>query len=211
MSASTRTRIPRSTNLRRVLVASTVVGALAVAAFWAGSAWLPGLVHLAVVAAVVAGALAVWASLADFAAYRRRAAAEHARTLEEHRTQIRTVHQTQREVLTAIDARTRTLRSTLSRTRLELGEAQQTVSRLRGDNEALRLDNESLRVENADLRGQLQAATRGEGEADVFALPRRRAAGGDEFDALEAPTVVDLDLQRLASPFVEDVLRRRAN
>lgn len=205
-------RASRPVPHRRILLITVVGGAVAVATLWAASAWVPLLVHAAVVVAVCVGAVALWAALAEFAAYRRRAEDEQAALLEDHRTQIHTVHQTQREVLAAIDVRTRSLRSTLDgtraklgETRQQLGEARQTVSRLRGDNEALKLTNAGLHERLAEVEAQAAGA-----DADVFALPRRRATG-TELDALEAPTVIDLDLQRLASPFVEDVVRRHAN
>lgn len=205
------------TRRRILLVSSLVIGTVASLALMVASSWVPFLDWAAVVVALVAGFLATWAALVEFREWRVKAAAEAAEARAAERTRTHQLHETQRRVLTTVDARIQAIAGTLGEARAELdatkeelvgtkvalGETQQLVSRLRGDNEA-------LRVENTDLHRRLEAAT--QTEADVLALPRRRAtATSTEWDALEAPTVVDLDLQRLAQPFVAEVQARHAN
>ena len=209
------------TRRRILLVSSLVIGTVASLALMVASSWVPFLDWVAVVVALVAGFLATWAALVEFREWRVKAAAEAAEARAAERTRTHQLHETQRRVLTTVDARIQAIAGTLGEARAELdatkeelvgtkvtlGETQQLVSRLRGDNEA-------LRVENTDLHRRLEAATQteAEAEADVLALPRRRAtATSTEWDALEAPTVVDLDLQRLAQPFVAEVQARHAN
>lgn len=184
---------------------------------------LPALAWVALAVALLAGFLATWAALVEFREWRERAnqAAAQARAEERGRTQD--LHATQRRVLGAVHARVTALNGELDDTKKSLtevtvkfGEASMQVSRLRGDNEALRIENDGLRAvghelwaENRDLRGQSDAGTEG---ADVLALPRRRmVAGGGEWEAAQAPTVVDLDLQRLSAPFVSELRQLRAN
>ncbi|MBB1502140.1 hypothetical protein H5397_12005 [Propioniciclava sp. MC1683] len=207
------------TRRRILLVSSLVIGTVASLALMVASSWVPFLDWAAVVVALVAGFLATWAALVEFREWRGKAAAEAAEARAAERTRTHQLHETQRRVLTTVDARIQAIADTLGEARAELdatkeelvgtkvtlGETQQLVSRLRGDNEA-------LRVENTDLHRKLAAATETDAEADVLALPRRRAtATSTEWDALEAPTVVDLDLQRLAQPFVAEVQARHAN
>lgn len=183
------------------------------------SRWVPPLAWAAVLVALVAGFLATWAALVEFREWRIAAQGEAASARAAERERTQQLHETQRRVLTTVDARIHAIAGTLGETRAELdatkeelvgarvalGEAQQTVSRLRGDNEA-------LRAENGDLRHQLASTIGADAEADVLALPRRRATDGTpEWDVLEAPTVVDLDLQRLAQPFVAEMQARHAN
>lgn len=211
------------TRRRILLVSCLTVGTVASLALMVASRWVPLLDWAAVIVALVAGFLATWAALVEFREWREKAAAEAAEARAAERLRTKQLHETQRGVLTTVDARIQAIAGTLGETRAELdttreelvgvkvslGQAQQQVSRLRGDNEA-------LRVENTDLRTQLEAATAVDAEAeegaDVLALPRRRATGTtSEWDTLEAPTVVDLDLQRLAQPFVAELQARHAN
>lgn len=181
----------------------------------------PLVAWLAVGVALVAGFLATWAAVVEFAEWRAQAQADAAAERAEQRDRVRALHASQRDVLASVEARSRALRTTLGETRSELqhvtgsldkvtrslGQSQLEVSRLRGD-------IEGLRIENAGLRAELEAlaAVQREGAADVLALPRRGTTGqaGTEWDALEAPTVVDLDLQRLVSPLVADLRSRQA-
>lgn len=213
---------PAPRSRRRILLVSCLtVGTVLSLALMVASSWAPLLAWAAVIVALVAGFLATWAALVEFREWRLKANAEAAEARAAERERTRQLHETQRGVLTTVDARIQAIAGALGETRSELdstkeelvgvkvslGEAQQQVSRLRGDNEA-------LRVENTGLRTQLEAATAPAevGDADVLALPRRRAtADVTEWDALEAPTVVDLDLQRLAQPFVAEVQARHAN
>ncbi len=207
---------------RRILLASSLIGGtLASLGLMVAHQWVPFLDWAAVAVALVAGFLATWAALVEFREWRTQALAEAAEARAAERLRTQQLHATQRGVLTTVDARVQAVAGALDEARTELdatkeelvetkvtlGETQRTVSRLRGDNEA-------LRVENAGLRTELAAATAEpvEGEAEVFALPRRRATDGEtEWNAVEAPTVVDLDLQRLAQPFVAEVQARHAN
>ncbi len=213
---------PAPRTRRRILLASSLIGGTVLSlGLMVASQWVPFLDWVAVVVALVAGFLATWAALVEFREWRVQAVAEAAAARAAERERTRQLHANQRGVLTTVDARVQAIAGALDEARTELdstkevlvdtkvalGEAQQTVSRLRGDNEA-------LRIENTGLRSELAAATAevGEGDAEVLALPRRRATDGTgAWDALEAPTVVDLDLQRLAQPFVAEVQARHAN
>ena len=207
------------TRRRILLVSSLVIGTVASLALMVASSWVPFLDWAAVVLALAAGFPPRWPPLVDFRGWRVKAPAEAAEARAAERTRTHQLHETQRRVLTTVDARIQAIAGTLGEARAELdatkeelvgtkvtlGETQQLVSRLRGDNEA-------LRVENTDLHRRLEAATQTDAQADALALPRRRAtATSTEWDALEAPTVVDLDLQRLAQPFVAEVQARHAN
>ncbi len=207
------------TRRRILLVSCLVVGTVVSLALMAASSVVPFLAWVAVVVALVAGFLATWAALVEFKEWRVAAQAEAAAARLAERERTQQLHATQRRVLTTVDARIQAIAGTLGEARTELdatreelvgakvslGESQRLVSRLRGDNEA-------LRVENTGLRRQLADAVAADAGADVLALPRRRAtAAATEWDIVEAPTVVDLDLQRLAQPFVAEVQARHAN
>jgi len=225
---------PAPRTRRRILMASClVVGTVVSLSLMVASQWVPFLDWAAVVVALVAGFLATWAALVEFREWRVKAQAEAAAARAEERTRTQHLHETQRAVLTTVDARIQAIAGTLGETRAELdstrdelvgvkvslGEARQQVSRLRGDNASLRVEltdlrveNSDLRVENSDLRQQLADAVEADAEADVLTLPRRRVtASTTEWDALDAPTVVELDLQRLAQPLVAEVQARHAN
>ena len=208
---------PSSATSRGRVLAVLAVGTVASLGLVAAGRWVPLLVWAAVLVALAAGFIAVWAALREFAAWRERVQAESTAERAEQRERTRELHVRQREVLAVVDARVQSLhlslgqtKASLGETKVALGEATTQVSRLRGDNEALRAENTSLRVENVGLRSRLDARDEASG-ADVVALPRRRALNEAEWDLLDAPTVVHLDLQRLASPFVADVQRRHAN
>lgn len=218
---------PAPRTRRRILMASClVVGTVVSLSLMVASQWVPFLDWAAVVVALVAGFLATWAALVEFREWRVKAQAEAAAARAEERTRTQHLHETQRAVLTTVDARIQAIAGTLGETRAELdstrdelvgvkvslGEARQQVSRLRGDNASLRVELTDLRVENSDLRQQLADAVEADAEADVLTLPRRRVtASTTEWDALDAPTVVELDLQRLAQPLVAEVQARHAN
>lgn len=213
----------------RVLATSALVsGSVVAAALAVGGLWLPWLGVTGVVVAVAAGLVAVWAAYQEFKDFRARAGQEATEALTAHGTQLHSERTRHREVMHVLQDRSDVLRGTVRAVTAENGELQHTVSTLRGDNAALRADLDTLqvahvelRLENHELRTQVLAdrATiadlRGEErpDADVFSIPRRRATGteGTQWAAGEAPTVVELDLQRLASPFVEDMVRRHAN
>lgn len=211
---------PRSRR-RILLVSSLVVGTVASVALMTAGQWVPFLDWAALAVALVAGFLATWAALVEFREWRFAALADAASARAAERERTQQLHETQRRVLTTVDARIHAIAGALGETRTELdatkqelvttkvtlGESQQLVSRLRGD-------NESLRAENGDLRQQLVKATEPAVDADVLALPRRRATetvAQSEWSLVDAPTVIDLDLQRLAQPFVADVQARHAN
>lgn len=202
---------------------SLVTGTIVSVGLMAAAPQLPALAWVALAVALLAGFLATWAALVEFREWRERAnqAAAEARAEERERTQV--LHATQRRVLGAVHARVTALngelddaKKSLTDVTVKFGEASMQVSRLRGDNEALRIENDGLRAvghelwaENRELRGQSDAGTEG---ADVLALPRRRmVAGGGEWEAGQAPTVVNLDLQRLSAPFVSELRQLRAN
>ena len=66
----------------------------------------------------------------------------------------------------------------------------------------------------SELRTQLASTTAESDEdaAEVLALPRRTFTGdAAEWSDLEAPTVVNLDLLRLAAPLLDEVKRAHAN
>lgn len=80
----------------------------------------------------------------------------------------------------------------------------QVLATVESENHELRLENAELRVENADLREKLEGQ-----QAEVYSLPRRRVTEDRAGD--EPSTVIELDLQRLASPLVAEMQRRHAN
>lgn len=214
---------PRSSHAVTVVAALGLGTALALALAIA-TRWVPALAWAAVAVALVAGFVAVWAARADFAAWRERAQADASAERTSQREHTRALHATQREVLAAVDARVAALNASLGATKVSLGRAQQQVSRLRGDNESLRVEigglrteNQTLRTENTELRTENDglrvrlASEAGEG-AEVLTLPRRHAgAEPGEWDGLDEPTVVNLDLVRLTSPLVAEVRARHAN
>lgn len=205
---------------RRILLVSCLTGGtVASLGLMVASSWVPLLGWAAVIVALVAGFLATWAALVEFREWRVTAAAEASAARSAERDRTHKLHETQRRVLTTVDARIQAIADTLGEarvalddtkeelvgTKVALGEAQQQVSRLRGDNEA-------LRVENTGLRHQLVAATQADADASVLELPRRRTVGSDaEWDGGDVPTVVNLDLQRLAEPLVAELQARHAN
>lgn len=204
---------------RRLRRASLIVGTIVSVGLVIAATWVPLLSYAAVAVALICGFLAVWAALTEYAEHRTRMREEAAAERAAHRETIQSLHASQREVLEAVDVRNQSLHAELRQTggelretRLELGQVRLEVVQLRGDNEALRLDNQALRTENAELKSRIPAEGEAADEADVVSLPRRRATeeSGD-WQPTDAPTVVNLDLQRLASPFVADVVRHHAN
>ena len=209
-TSSAPARFPRALRLTLTLT----VGTVAAVGLLIASRQVAALAPVAVGVALVTAYLAAWAAWAELKAYRVRAAAEAAAERAAHRDHLTHLHAGQRDVLRTVDARAHSLRTELDATKVSLGESQQQVSRLRGDNEALRVENGELRSQtaaDAELIAALRVPEVAEDGADVLALPRRRAVDAADAWGADVPTVVDLDLQRLASPFVADVLRRHAN
>ncbi|MFT3876770.1 MAG: hypothetical protein QM708_10180 [Propioniciclava sp.] len=218
---------PRSRR-RILLVTSLAVGTAASVALMVAAQWMTLLAWPALIVALLAGFLATWAALVEFREWRERAQADAARARAEERDRTQELHAAQRRVLGAVHGRVRSLsgelvvakesltraESTLAEVNKAYGETRQQVSRLRGDNEALRIENDALRTvgeelwaENRQLRASGEAP-----EAEVVTLPRRRALARDgEWDLDSAPTVVDLDLARLAAPFISELRERHAN
>lgn len=190
---------------RRAFLLVLIGGAVLSVALLVAALWVPPSAVAAVFVALAAGVSATWIVRREVRAER---AAAHARLKAErsdHRTHLNLLHTQQREVLAVVDARKRALVRELAGSRAELGRTQQENSRLRGDNEALRLENTALRGRIDELEA-LPAA------ADVVVLPRRRASRhDDEWAVLEPRSVVDLDIARLATPFVEELRRAHAN
>lgn len=197
---------------RHLLGASLTVGAvvsvaLLVASFWV--AQLP-LSIAAVVVALLGGFLAVWALTVEFREWRERAQDEGETARAEERDRIRIFHVRQREVLSTVDVHTKATQESLSQVTASLGQAEAQISTLRGDNEAMSIENKALRVENTELRAQI--AIPADEDGTILPLPLRTAAeGGMQWSDLEAPTVVNLDLIRLASPLLDEVKRAHAN
>lgn len=172
-----------------------VAGALAFGGML--SPWLP---VAGIVVAVAMGFVAVFAAWREHAAFRVKAAEESAAERRAFGAKVHELNVEHVQVLDVLDRRNQKLRSELSASRTESGELRTEVSRLQGDNEVLRQENTQLRHEVAELRG-------GSG-ADVVTLPRRRATGTE---GVERSASAVVDLQRLALPFVDDMLRRHAN
>ncbi|WP_324523344.1 hypothetical protein [Propioniciclava sp.] len=176
------------------------------------SSWVPPLAIAAVAVALVGGFLATWAATIEFREWKDRAAqeGESARAAERDRTRV--FHARQREVLATVDARTRAVQDSLNQAMTSLGESEAQASRLRGDNEALTIENGELRTENGELRTQLDKVAAASEEADVVALPVRLSTEESQrWSDLEAPTVVNLDLVRLANPLLDEVKQAHAN
>ena len=191
----------RARRLTKIALAggAVVAAALAAAALWTS---LLALAVAGVVVAVVSGVVAVRFAWREHAELRAARNAEVRETVQAHAGQMRAVRTGHSEVMAILASRNEQLRDEVGGARTEIGELSTTVNRLRGDNEALRLENTDLRTRLAD-----------DGSADVVTLPRRRALAGsaEGWQLSEAETVIDLDLARLATPFVEDALRRHAN
>lgn len=180
------------------------MGALVSVGLAVGAQWVPWLAVVAALVAVVAGVVATSSAWREHLAVREAQLAEASQTRAAHTATLTAMHRDHREVLHVLGSRAQDLRVELTQARAEAGELQQELSSVRGDREA-------LRHENDDLRAQLAAGESEAVEAEVVTLPRRRAsATSPDWVVSEAPTVVDLDLQRLAFPFVEDVVRRHA-
>ncbi len=176
---------------------TVVAGALAFGGML--SPWLP---VAGVVVAVAMGFVAVFAAWREHAAFRVKAAEESAADQRAFGAKLHDLHVEHTQVLDVLDRRNQKLRTDLATTRTEATELQGEVSQLREENGVLRKENTELRREVADLRG--------EAGADIVTLPRRRATRTEGLDRSgDASTVVDL--QRLALPFVDDMLRRHAN
>ena len=115
-------------------------------------------------------------------------------------------------MLATVDARTRAVQDSLNQAMTSLGESEAQASRLRGDNEALTIENGELRAENGVLRTRLEQASSTVEDADVVSLPvRLTTEESQRWDDLEAPTVVNLDLVRLANPLLDEVKQAHAN
>lgn len=203
----------RSRSRRRALLgASLTVGTIVAVALLVASSWVPPLAIAAVAVALVGGFLATWAATIEFREWKDRAAqeGESARAAERDRTRV--FHARQREVLATVDARTRAVQDSLNQAMTSLGESEAQASRLRGDNEALSIENGELRTENGELRTQLDKVAAASEEADVVALPVRLSTEESQrWSDLEAPTVVNLDLVRLANPLLDEVKQAHAN
>lgn len=182
-----------------------IAGAVVSAGLLVAALWVPLTAVAAVVVALAAGVTATWIVRREVRAERSAADARLKAERADHRSHLSTLHAQQREVLGVVDAQQRALKRELAGTRTELGRTQQENSRLRGDNEALRL-------ENTELRGRIDELEATPAEAEILTLPRRRASRRDDaWAALEEPSVVDLDIARLATPFVEELRRAYAN
>lgn len=183
------------------------VGTVLGAGFGIASVWVPWLGIAGIVVVVAAGAMALWYAWREILVARAEHNAETQAVAVAHTAHMRQVRSDHSAVMDVLSARNAKLRVDVSVARAESGELRAQVSRLRGD-------NESLRLTNSTLQAQLDAAVVIEDErAEVVVLPRRRALGEtvEEWQAEEAETIIDLDLARLATPFVEDVVRRHAN
>lgn len=223
---------PRSRR-RILLVASLGVGTLASVILMVAAQGAPVLSWIALVVALLAGFLATWAALIEFREWREQAIADASIARKRERDRIQELHVSQRRVLVAVHARVRQLggeltaakislektESTLAATQAAFGEAQHDLSCLRGAHEALRIENDGLRAvgeelwaENRTLRAQPVADDAGDETTNVLSLPRRRAIPDAGTRGVARPSaVVDLDLQRLTAPFVNELRERHAN
>ena len=211
-------RRARTNRWRRVSRAALAVGSLLAAALAAASLWVSWLAIVGVGVAVVAAVTVAWAGWQEFVEYREARNAELRQTTESLTDRLRTVREEHGAVLDVVVERTHALTADLSAARTQNGELTSQVSRLRGDNEALRLENtglrRTLRAQErtiSDLESRIPAE---DPSGELVVLPRRRDTGEEPlfaWEAAEAETVINLDLARLATPYVEGVLRREAN
>lgn len=208
VTPSSATRRANDGRTRRVTKLVLVVGSIVAALLGTASLWVPVTGIVGAIVAIIAGIAAVtlaWRELLEYGAQRNAEAREAALAQTEQLRQLRSDHTS---VMHVLSARNGSLRGQLREARAENGELQAENSRLRGDIKALRVEVTDLRAEV----GLLQAVHADEA-ADVVTLPRRRASEDsvEGWEAAEAETVIDLDLARLATPFVEDAVRRHAN
>ncbi|MFV0407718.1 MAG: hypothetical protein ACK5LN_13020 [Propioniciclava sp.] len=183
------------------------IGVAASLALVVAATWIPWLAWIAVAVAVAGGILATWSVVLAKRALQERLADEAQEERQEHRENLRAAHAGQREVLVAIDVQTRALRQDLAQVRSELGLSQMETSRLKGDLQALRGKNATLQEQLMLLR-----LTSNEG-AEVLSLPRRGAVAGGkpEWSVGDAPTIVNLDLQRQPTLDLEVFPHSQAN
>lgn len=190
---------------RRAFLLVLAAGAAVSLALLVGALWVPWAAAGAVAVALLAGVIATAIVRREVRAERADAAARLKAERAGHRAHLSALHAEQREVLGVVDARIRAVARELTESRTELAEMCRVNARLRGDNAA-------LRQENTRLRGRIEELEATPDGADVVSLPRRRVGERREARvALDSPTVVDLDIARLATPFVEELRRAHAN
>ncbi|MFZ1409963.1 MAG: hypothetical protein WAS07_00725 [Micropruina sp.] len=159
-----------------------------------------------VAVAVAGGVVACLLAMRDTAKARARAEAEAAGYLRWSVAKLHEERTRHGRVLSVVDDRNKALRVQVTGLVSQTAQLQREVSTLRGNYEALRID--------ISMAATLQAAAEAGVEAEVLAMPRRatgsvdRLAAADLWDHADSPTVVDL--QRIAAPYVDEVVRNLA-
>lgn len=182
------------------LFAGAVVGIAGVAA----DSILPGLAYAGVGIAILAGVIAAvlaWRAHKEALVDSGKREVEMMQGFSARLHEERTTHG---EVLNVVERRDAALRTELSQVRSDSGELKQELSQLRGDFEALALTHDDLQASHDELVERLKV----DHPADVVSLPRRRTTESGEMAFDEAPTVAELNLQRLVAPFVEEVMQQ---
>lgn len=217
MTTSPASRRAADSRARRKTKTALIVGFVLAGALAVASLWVSWLALAGIAVAVIAGIVAVAYAWVEFREYRAERNEEAHDAAQAHLAQLRQVRADHSSVMDVLTTRNDTLRGELREAKAEAGELQSEASRLRGDLESARVENTDLRTQLATheaLVAELRSEQPGEEPTEVVAhLPRRRATGEtiEGWEAAEAETVIDLDLARLATPFVEDVVRRHAN
>lgn len=182
------------------LVVGSVLGVAGVVA----NSYVPGLAYAGVGIAIVAGVVAAVLAWRAHGQVVYEAGEREVEMLRGFTARLHDERVTNNEVLGLIEGRNAELGAELTATRLELGGIRQDLSELRGDYETLAHEHFELKISHDALLDQVKA----ESGSDIVSLPRRRTVDGEEVTWEEAPTVAELNLQRLVAPFVAEEVRQ---
>ncbi len=182
------------------LFAGAVVGISGVAA----DSLLPGLAYAGVGIAILAGVIAAVLAWKEHRQALVDSGKREVEMLQGFSARLHEERATQGDVLNAVERRDTALRAELAQVRSDSGQVKQELSQLRGNFEALTLTHSELKTSHDELVERLK----NQDPADVVSLPRRRTTESGEKTFDEAPTVAELNLQRLVAPFVEEAMRQ---